>query len=439
MVGAHMIKAWSATQASIALSSGEAEYYGVVRGAGIGLGVQALYRDLGLELPIRVWTDSSAAIGIGGRQGLGKLRHLECHSLWVQQRLRRGEFKLLKVPGEANPADLFTKHLESRAKVDQLVSLFNCRFLEGRAASAPALRQDPGSVNVAFDASLLPHLHPPGDLKALFPEAVAEPVRFDEPDCDPVDELGDPMPTILAERQAIAEARRAPTSTAKLPRAGRRAAKDVAAFAGVIEDAAPPPDADAAVDIAILGADENGNYSTAVRGRYIDYKYVEAELPICELESGDADLPSWALKRSEALRASTPPGELRYRPVAATLHADDLFTEKSSALDFKFHLQADDRSTVTSSAIRAEDHLGFHDFASRRVDNGPPVAHDVSALRHDGPSLLAQHHQGGILSSAQGRSRFDRSGRILRSRPGQSGSRPGGVFVLCRFGSDIIA
>ena len=49
MVGAHMIKAWSATQASIALSSGEAEYYGVVRGEGIGLGVQALYRDLGLE------------------------------------------------------------------------------------------------------------------------------------------------------------------------------------------------------------------------------------------------------------------------------------------------------------------------------------------------------------------------------------------------------
>ena len=146
MVGAHMIKAWSATQASIALSSGEAEYYGVVRGAGIGLGVQALYRDLGLELPIRVWTDSSAAIGIGGRQGLGKLRHLECHSLWVQQRLRRGEFKLLKVPGEANPADLFTKHLESRAKVNQLVSLFNCRFLEGRAASAPALRQDPLTI-----------------------------------------------------------------------------------------------------------------------------------------------------------------------------------------------------------------------------------------------------------------------------------------------------
>ena len=78
MVGQHLIKAWSATQASIALSSGEAGYYGVVRGAGIALGIQALYRDIGLALPIRVWTDSSAAIGTGGRQGLGKLRHLLC-------------------------------------------------------------------------------------------------------------------------------------------------------------------------------------------------------------------------------------------------------------------------------------------------------------------------------------------------------------------------
>ncbi len=68
-----MIKAWSATQASLALRSGEAEYYGVVHGVGIGMGLQALYRDVGLALPLRVWTDSTAAIGTAGRQGLGKL------------------------------------------------------------------------------------------------------------------------------------------------------------------------------------------------------------------------------------------------------------------------------------------------------------------------------------------------------------------------------
>ena len=87
LLGKHIIKCWSATQATIALSSGEAEYYGVVRGAGIGLGQQALGRDAGFELPVRIWTDSSAAIGTASRQGLGKMRHLQCQTLWVQQRL----------------------------------------------------------------------------------------------------------------------------------------------------------------------------------------------------------------------------------------------------------------------------------------------------------------------------------------------------------------
>ena len=105
MIGSHVIKFWSSTQASLALK--QAEYYGVVRAAGIGLGQQAVFRDAGLEIPIRIWTDSSAAMGTSARQGLGNLRNLECHSLWLQQRLRRQQFELLKVPGEENPADLF--------------------------------------------------------------------------------------------------------------------------------------------------------------------------------------------------------------------------------------------------------------------------------------------------------------------------------------------
>ena len=202
MLGSHLIKAWSATQASIALSSGEAEYYGVVLGSGIALGMQALYSDIGLNLPIRVWTDSSAAISIGGRQGLGKLRHLECHSLWVQQRLRRKEFKLLRVAGEVNPADLFTKHLESRAKLDQVVGLFSCRFMEGRAASAPALKSDTAAAiinlttELAHDPAVLPHLHLPEDIARLFPEAIIDPPRQGEDDLNPADELCDPVPAI---------------------------------------------------------------------------------------------------------------------------------------------------------------------------------------------------------------------------------------------------
>ena len=143
VLGKHVNKAWSATQASLALSSGEAEYYGVVRAAGVGLGVQALLRDAGISLPIRVWTDSSAAIGTAGRQGLGKLRHLECHSLWLQQRLRRKEFRLLKIAGEENPADLFTKHTDSAKKLETLIGMFNCSLRSGRPAAAPKLKRAP--------------------------------------------------------------------------------------------------------------------------------------------------------------------------------------------------------------------------------------------------------------------------------------------------------
>ena len=47
MVGRHIIKTWAATQACVALSSGEAEFYGVVRAAGVALGHKSLLSDLG--------------------------------------------------------------------------------------------------------------------------------------------------------------------------------------------------------------------------------------------------------------------------------------------------------------------------------------------------------------------------------------------------------
>ena len=58
LLGRHTIKHWSSTQAGVTLSSGEAEFQGVVRGAGMGLGYQALLQDFGLDVPLRVWTDS---------------------------------------------------------------------------------------------------------------------------------------------------------------------------------------------------------------------------------------------------------------------------------------------------------------------------------------------------------------------------------------------
>ena len=145
LLGGHLIKSWSSTQALVALSSGEAEYYGVVKGAGVGLGYQSLLEDLGIEAPLRVWTDSTATMGICARQGLGKLRHIDTHCLWVQQRVRDGSIELRKVRGEQNPADLFTKHLSSGDRAHSLLEMLGCEFRGGRAATAPKLRGATGT------------------------------------------------------------------------------------------------------------------------------------------------------------------------------------------------------------------------------------------------------------------------------------------------------
>ena len=114
----------------------------MTKAAGIGLGYQSLLEDVGVAASIRVWTDSSATLGICGRQGLGKLRHIDTRSLWLQQKLRAGALEIKKVRGEVNPADLFTKHLSSEDRVSDLCRLFRCRFADGRAAGAPSLRRD---------------------------------------------------------------------------------------------------------------------------------------------------------------------------------------------------------------------------------------------------------------------------------------------------------
>ena len=110
-----MIKSWSTTQATVALSSGEAELYALAKGASQSLGLVALAGDMGVDMDARVHIDSSAALGITSRKGLGKLRHVRVQTLWVQDKLKEKELLLAKVLGEENVADLFTKNHHGEA------------------------------------------------------------------------------------------------------------------------------------------------------------------------------------------------------------------------------------------------------------------------------------------------------------------------------------
>lgn len=96
MLGGHCLQTWSVTQAVIALSSGEGEYYALVRGGSHALGIQAMLRDFGIETKIRIKADAAVAKSISSRRGPGKQRHIEVNQLWLQQKSSRAKLTSLK-------------------------------------------------------------------------------------------------------------------------------------------------------------------------------------------------------------------------------------------------------------------------------------------------------------------------------------------------------
>ena len=100
-------------QSVIALSSGEAEYYGMVKGASVGLGMQSVLRDFEINVKLTLKSDASAAIAIASRRGLGKVRLIEVCQLWLQEKARSGEVKVVKVGTDENVADSLTKYVSS--------------------------------------------------------------------------------------------------------------------------------------------------------------------------------------------------------------------------------------------------------------------------------------------------------------------------------------
>ena len=137
-IGDHCIKSWASNQNVVALSSGEAEYYALVKGASVALGVKALLEDLGVKMRIRLITDATTGKSIASRRGLGKIRHLDTATLWLQNQVQNGVIEMVKIKNTWNTADLFTKHLTG-PEVMRLVELMDHEYAEGRSPVAPKL------------------------------------------------------------------------------------------------------------------------------------------------------------------------------------------------------------------------------------------------------------------------------------------------------------
>ena len=109
-IGRHTVHHWSRTQAQVALSSGEAELNGSVKGASEGIGLQRIAASIGIKLALRLLGDSSAAKGILMRKGAGPIKHLATKQLWVQELVERKEAEAIKINRSVNLADCCTHH-----------------------------------------------------------------------------------------------------------------------------------------------------------------------------------------------------------------------------------------------------------------------------------------------------------------------------------------
>ena len=139
-LGSHTIKTWSTSQHCVALSSGEAELYALVRGAAQSKGLMSMLKDFGMNVCTTVCTDATAAIGIAHRQGLGKVRHLDVQYLWVQSEVAEGRLRVEKIPTRDNPADIFTKPVPKDC-MDRHLTELGLALSTTRASRAPTLQQ----------------------------------------------------------------------------------------------------------------------------------------------------------------------------------------------------------------------------------------------------------------------------------------------------------
>ena len=70
------------------------------------------YEDMGRTINIDVETDSTAAIGMCSRTGVGKTRHIQVRWLWIQDAIRDKVARLRKVKGTDNEAEMGNKDLD---------------------------------------------------------------------------------------------------------------------------------------------------------------------------------------------------------------------------------------------------------------------------------------------------------------------------------------
>ena len=131
MLGQSTTKTYSKSQAVIALSGGEAEYYGLVSGISHSLGEQVTARDWRVLLDIQLYMDATAGMAIGSRKGLGRVKHIDTVFLWAQEMVRSGRVTIKKKHTTEMLADMLTKIVPG-PRADALMRNMGFRVQAGR-------------------------------------------------------------------------------------------------------------------------------------------------------------------------------------------------------------------------------------------------------------------------------------------------------------------
>ena len=116
----------SRAQATVALSSGEAELYAIGSGTSDSLFIRTLTLESGLfeKANLTVHTDSTAGKRMAGRfRTSRKTEHVDLRHLYMQELVTSGLLRLRKVPGTQNPADVMIKNISKDTLATHLPAL----------------------------------------------------------------------------------------------------------------------------------------------------------------------------------------------------------------------------------------------------------------------------------------------------------------------------
>ena len=108
------IYSFSRNQKSVSLSSGEAEYHAGASAADSILLQEAIKILTRKSCKVHLYMGSSAARGIITRQGVGRVKHLQTRTLFLQDLHKQGTISVHPVATKENTADIGTKPLSAK-------------------------------------------------------------------------------------------------------------------------------------------------------------------------------------------------------------------------------------------------------------------------------------------------------------------------------------